>query len=79
MSEAIRKNRMDLLGHLAAFFSVFVWGGTFAASKQLLAVYSPGQLLVLRFALGYATLWGMYPRWEKPDWREEGRFFCWGW
>lgn len=78
MSETTRENRMDLPGHLAAFFSVFVWGGTFAASKQLLAVYSPGQLLVLRFALGYATLWCMYPRWEKPDWREEGRFFLLG-
>ena len=58
-------------GHLLALFCAVVWGTTFVASKRLLAVYSPVQLMFLRFAAAYAVLWIAYPHWERPVWREE--------
>ena len=65
-------------GHLLALFCVLIWGTTFVASKRLLRWYSPAQLMLMRFIIAYGVLWLLYPRWERPDWREELRFLLMG-
>ena len=43
-------------GHVAAGFTILVWGTTFIATKVLLETFSPIEILLLRFALGYLGL-----------------------
>ena len=69
----MRKNT-TLGGHLLALFCVVVWGTTFLVSKQLLAVCTPVQVMLLRFVFAYAMLWALYPHWRFCG-REEGGFF----
>ncbi|WP_458110086.1 DMT family transporter [Bacillus zhangzhouensis] len=54
------KNK-QLLGHLAAMFTIFLWGSTFISTKILLAVFSPTEILFLRFFIGYLALMIIYP------------------
>ena len=51
-----------MLGHLVAAFTVSVWGVTFISTKILLSVFSPFEILLLRFALGYIALGLVCPR-----------------
>lgn len=49
--------------HLAALFTVAVWGATFVSTKVLIAAgLSPAEIFVLRFALAYAGIWFIAPR-----------------
>lgn len=45
-----------LTGHLAALFTIFLWGTTFISTKLLLTVFQPVEILVLRFLLGFFAL-----------------------
>jgi drug/metabolite transporter (DMT)-like permease len=45
------------LAHAAALFTILVWGTTFIATKILLSSFSPLEILVIRFAMGYLGLW----------------------
>lgn len=56
------KNREKLTGCLFALFTVMVWGSTFISSKKLLAVYTPSQIMLVRFLLAYCALWLLRPR-----------------
>ena len=49
------------VGHALALFSVFVWGTTFIATKLLLEVFEPVDILFYRFLIGYVMLWILYP------------------
>ena len=40
-------------GHLAAIFTMLIWGTTFISTKVLLEDLSPLEILVLRFVAGY--------------------------
>ena len=51
-----------VLGHLAALFSIVVWGTTFVATKILLRVFPPVEILIFRFAIAYFLLWIIYPK-----------------
>jgi drug/metabolite transporter (DMT)-like permease len=51
-----------LYGHLAAGFSIFVWGTTFISTKVLLEAFTPLEILFFRFLIGYAALWLACPR-----------------
>ena len=63
------------LGHLAALFTVVNWGTTFIATKILLEAFSPIEILLFRFVLGYAALWLVCPRPLKVgDGRKEAVF-----
>lgn len=65
------------LGHLAALFTVVNWGTTFIATKILLEAFTPVEILLLRFVLGYLALWLACPRRLKVgDWRKEGVFLA---
>ena len=48
-------------GHLAALFTVVNWGTTFIATKVLLEAFTPLEILIFRFVLGYVA-W----RWLVP-------------
>ncbi len=51
-----------LKGHLSAFVTILIWGTTFVSTKLLLADFTPIEILVIRFVMGYAALWIVYPR-----------------
>lgn len=50
------------LGHLAALFTVIIWGTTFISTKVLLKSFTPVEILFIRFGIGYLALWLLYPR-----------------
>lgn len=51
----MRENH-HLQGHLLGAFTVLVWGTTFVSTKVLLRTFSPVEIMVTRFALGFAAL-----------------------
>jgi drug/metabolite transporter (DMT)-like permease len=53
--------KTKLFGHLAALFTVLVWGVTMVSSKILLEILEPRQLLFARMVLGYVLLWILSP------------------
>ena len=52
----------ELTGHLIAFGTVFIWGITFVSTKILLASFTPAEILFIRFSLGFAALFIIYPK-----------------
>jgi len=50
------------IGYLLTFFTVFVWGTTFIATKILLSSFSSFEILLIRFLLGYIMLSLMAPK-----------------
>ena len=49
-------------GHLAALFTILVWGTTFISTKVLLADFQPVEILFFRFVLGLVALLAADPR-----------------
>jgi len=69
------KQTDSIFAYLAALITMLVWGTTFVSSKILLRSFTPIEILLMRFLLGYAALWLVYPhriRFGKP--REESLF-----
>lgn len=54
---------LEARGHLAAVFTILIWGATFISTKILLTAIPPIEILVYRFVVGYAALWVMAPHW----------------
>ncbi len=52
----------QLRGHLFAGFTILIWGTTFISTKLLLRAFSPAEILLIRFLLGYLALWAFNPR-----------------
>lgn len=52
-------------GHLAALFTVFLWGTTFISTKVLLADFLPVEILFIRFCMGWCILFLLSPRGTK--------------
>lgn len=73
-----KANHKKLSGHALALFCALVWGVTFVVSKRLLTIYTPVQLMFMRFVTAYIALWLLYPRWERPSLREELHFLLMG-
>ncbi len=74
-------NRLAAAGHLSALFCILIWGTTFISTKVLLIDFSPVEILVLRFVMGFIALFVAYPKRVKAaSWREEllfaGAGFC---
>ena len=67
-------NRPKLTGCLLAAFTVLVWGSTFISSKKLLTVYTPAQIMLVRFLIAYAALWLLRPRRLHLNFRQELMF-----
>lgn len=53
--------KKGLIGHLLAFGTAVIWGIAFVATKNMLGDYSPLEILLMRFVIGYVMLWGLYP------------------
>lgn len=74
--ECGKKELGELSGHLIALATICVWGSTFIFSKTLLDVFTPVQIMLLRFFVAYTVLWCMYPKTEKTTARDNlGIFF----
>ncbi len=54
--------KKHLFGHLLAFITAVIWGVAFVATKNMLGDYSPLEILLMRFIIGYVMLWALYPR-----------------
>lgn len=54
-------NNKAFTGHAAAFVTILIWGTTFISTKVLLLVFSPIEILFIRFMLGYVALWCACP------------------
>ena len=50
-----------LLGHIAAIFTIIVWGTTFISTKVLLTGFRPVEILFVRLLLGLVALFIVYP------------------
>ena len=48
----MQENRR-IQGHLFGAFSVLVWGTTFVSTKVLLRAFTPLEIMVARFTLGF--------------------------
>ena len=51
----MQENRR-IQGHLFGAFSVLVWGTTFVSTKVLLRAFTPLEIMVARFTLGFLVL-----------------------
>jgi len=67
-----------ILGHILAAFTIIIWGTTFIASKVLLEVLTPIQIMMFRFVIAYAVLWIIHPKWDKLILKDEIKFFLLG-
>lgn len=67
-------HRPRLTGCLLAAFTVLVWGSTFISSKKLLTVYTPAQIMLVRFLIAYGALWLLRPRRLHLTFRQELMF-----
>ena len=59
-----------LKGHSLALLCSIIWGTSLIASKELLGVLSPVQLMFLRFAVAYIVIWIIHPKWYFK-WKDE--------
>ena len=48
-------------GHLAALFTIVIWGTTFISTKVLLTDFKPVEILFFRFVMGFAALFLVCP------------------
>lgn len=66
----MRSNKLS--GHMAAIFSVLVWGVTFISTKILLFDLGPLEILFHRFLIGWLALWALCPVWLPfKDYKKE--------
>lgn len=63
-------------GHLLAIITILVWGTTFISTKVLLESFTPVEILVFRFVIGYITLLMMYPRHVKTSSLKQELYFA---
>ena len=70
------KTGTDFHGHLAAIFSVVIWGMTFIFSKIMLTVFTPLEILIYRFGLGILALAVIYPHRLKGTTRKQELMFA---
>ena len=66
------KNTDGLRGHLAALFTILVWGTTYISSKVLLRSFTLTEVAFLRYLVAYGALWLVWPhRLRLPNRRDE--------
>ena len=66
-------NQKSFIYHLAALFTIIVWGITMVSTKVLLQDgFSPKEIMIIRFLMAYLFLWIIYPRSHRiKSWRDE--------
>ena len=55
-------DKSKIIGHLAAVFTIIIWGTTFISTKILLEGFLPVEILFFRFVIGYTALLLLYPK-----------------
>lgn len=55
-------DRQILSGHFAAILTILIWSTTYIATKVLLEDFSPIEILLTRFIIGFLTLKLMWPK-----------------
>lgn len=64
-------------GHLAALFTIIIWGTTFISTKVLLVDFQPVEILFFRFVMGLLILMVIFPRPLKgTHWKQEITFMA---
>lgn len=62
-----------------AFFTIFIWGTTYVATKTLLTSFTPFEILLVRFTIAFLCLLVFYPKFSLPNnWKDEIIFCCLG-
>lgn len=56
------KVKNESKGHIFAILTVFIWGTTFISTKILLVDFSPVELLIYRFLIGFLALSLVVPK-----------------
>ncbi|PXV86313.1 drug/metabolite transporter (DMT)-like permease [Lachnotalea glycerini] len=51
----------NIIGHITSFLTIFIWGTTFISTKVLLQDFTPVEILMIRFLMGYIALWLVFP------------------
>ncbi len=59
------KSNYKLVAHMVAIITAIVWGTTFISTKVLLASFSPIEIVIYRFVIGYLVLWLIKPKFIK--------------
>ncbi len=60
------KSANPVIGHLAALFTIFVWGITFISTKALLAPFTPVEIMFYRLLVAVLVLVAISP--PRPPW-----------
>lgn len=60
--KAALRRSAGAVGHLAAMATILIWGTTFISTKVLLTAFTPVEILLCRFAIGFAALCAVCPR-----------------
>jgi len=55
-------DKQETRGHLAALLTIIIWGITYISTKLLLEAFTPIEILLLRFVMGYLSLYLVYPQ-----------------
>lgn len=70
-----RAKNENVVGHVAALFTILVWGTTFVSTKVLLVDFSPIEILFIRFVMGLLALFLIAPKLTRwMGWRHERLF-----
>lgn len=56
------KINTEIKGHLFALVSIIIWGTTYVSTKVLLSAFTPIEILVIRFVIGFIALLLIYPK-----------------
>jgi drug/metabolite transporter (DMT)-like permease len=72
--ENMKETSKKTIGHLIALFTIVIWGTTFIASKFLLEVFTPIQIMIMRFTIAYVVLLILNHKREKLRLKEEAGF-----
>lgn len=75
-SEKITTKELVVMGHIFALSSVFFWSALYVCVKVLLESFSPFELLILQFALGYVILLFYRPKYLRLPLQDELRIAC---
>jgi len=67
-------NNQSKTGHLAAAFTILVWGTTYISTKVLLQYLQPLEILIIRFVIGFLFLCILNPRPLKVE-RSHEKYF----
>ncbi|WP_236897129.1 DMT family transporter [Clostridium beijerinckii] len=65
-------NKKVKAGHLSAVMTILIWGTTFISTKVLLKYFTPIEILIFRFVIGYLTLLCICPyHIKKVEFKQE--------